>query len=49
MLPNGTVNPGETNSFNHYALESVTDWAVAGKGSASSGLISSSGADTDTP
>ncbi|KAB2571148.1 hypothetical protein DBV05_g10200 [Lasiodiplodia theobromae] len=26
MLPDGTVNPGEMTSFNHYALGSVVDW-----------------------
>lgn len=26
MLPNGTVNPGEMTSFNHYALGAVVDW-----------------------
>ncbi|WAL74673.1 family 78 glycoside hydrolase catalytic domain [Kitasatospora sp. YST-16] len=26
MLPDGTVNPGEMTSFNHYALGSVADW-----------------------
>ncbi len=26
MLPDGTVNPGEMTSFNHYALGAVTDW-----------------------
>jgi alpha-L-rhamnosidase len=26
MLPNGTVNPGEMTSFNHYALGAVADW-----------------------
>ncbi|MER6327314.1 alpha-L-rhamnosidase [Streptomyces coelicoflavus] len=33
MLPDGTVNPGEMTSFNHYALGAVVDWlykAVAG-------------------
>ncbi len=33
MLPDGTVNPGEMTSFNHYALGAVADWlhrAVAG-------------------
>jgi alpha-L-rhamnosidase len=26
MLPDGTVNPGEMTSFNHYAFGSVADW-----------------------
>ncbi len=26
MLPDGTVNPGEMTSFNHYALGAVGDW-----------------------
>ncbi|KUO06058.1 alpha-L-rhamnosidase [Streptomyces caeruleatus] len=26
LLPDGTVNPGEMTSFNHYALGAVTDW-----------------------
>jgi alpha-L-rhamnosidase len=26
LLPDGTVNPGEMNSFNHYALGAVADW-----------------------
>ena len=26
MLPDGTINPGEMTSFNHYALGSVADW-----------------------
>jgi alpha-L-rhamnosidase len=33
MLPDGTINPGEMTSFNHYALGAVADWlhrAVAG-------------------
>ncbi len=33
LLPDGTVNPGEMTSFNHYALGSVADWlhrSVAG-------------------
>lgn len=33
MLPDGSVNPGEMTSFNHYALGAVVDWlhrAVAG-------------------
>jgi alpha-L-rhamnosidase len=33
LLPDGTVNPGEMTSFNHYALGAVADWmhrAVAG-------------------
>lgn len=33
LLPDGTVNPGEMTSFNHYALGAVADWmhrSVAG-------------------
>ena len=26
MLPNGSINPGEMTSFNHYALGAVVDW-----------------------
>ena len=26
MLPDGTINPGEMTSFNHYALAAVVDW-----------------------
>ncbi|WP_226343670.1 family 78 glycoside hydrolase catalytic domain, partial [Agilicoccus flavus] len=26
MLPDGTINPGEMTSFNHYALGTVADW-----------------------
>ena len=26
MLPDGTINPGEMTSFNHYALGAVMDW-----------------------
>ena len=26
MLPDGTMNPGEMTSFNHYALGAVADW-----------------------
>ncbi|KAM5347880.1 hypothetical protein ACJ41O_007704 [Fusarium nematophilum] len=26
LLPNGTVNPGQMTSFNHYAFGSVADW-----------------------
>jgi len=39
MLPDGTINPGEMTSFNHYALGSVADWlhrTVAGLGPADS-------------
>ncbi|MFD0865581.1 family 78 glycoside hydrolase catalytic domain [Tessaracoccus lubricantis] len=37
MLPDGSINPGEMTSFNHYALGSVADWlhrVVAGLGPA---------------
>ncbi|MFL5926709.1 MAG: family 78 glycoside hydrolase catalytic domain [Gaiellaceae bacterium] len=37
MLPDGSLNPGEMTSFNHYALGAVADWlhrAVAGLGPA---------------
>ncbi len=30
MLPDGTVNPGEMTSFNHYALGAVADWLHRG-------------------
>jgi len=26
MLPDGTINPGEMTSFNHYAFGAVADW-----------------------
>ncbi|MFJ9246629.1 family 78 glycoside hydrolase catalytic domain [Streptomyces sp. NPDC101776] len=40
MLPDGTVNPGEMTSFNHYALGAVADWlhrTVAGLAAAAPG------------
>ncbi|WP_102194625.1 alpha-L-rhamnosidase [Microbacterium aurantiacum] len=40
LLPDGTVNPGEMTSFNHYALGAVADWlhrSVAGLATASPG------------
>ncbi|MFI6463518.1 family 78 glycoside hydrolase catalytic domain [Streptomyces sp. NPDC050538] len=40
MLPDGTVNPGEMTSFNHYALGAVADWlhrTVAGLATAEPG------------
>lgn len=40
MLPDGSVNPGEMTSFNHYALGAVADWlhrTVAGLGPADPG------------
>ncbi|MEN9939169.1 MAG: alpha-L-rhamnosidase [Chloroflexota bacterium] len=40
MLPDGSVNPGEMTSFNHYALGAVADWlhrVVAGLASAAPG------------
>ncbi|MGF6823768.1 alpha-L-rhamnosidase [Microbacterium sp. ZKA21] len=40
LLPDGSVNPGEMTSFNHYALGAVADWmhrVVAGLGPASAG------------
>jgi alpha-L-rhamnosidase len=40
MLPDGTVNPGEMTSFNHYALGAVADWlhrVVAGLAPAAPG------------
>ncbi|QKJ20622.1 alpha-L-rhamnosidase [Microbacterium hominis] len=43
MLPDGTINPGEMTSFNHYALGAVADWlhrVVAGLAPASSGYRS---------
>jgi alpha-L-rhamnosidase len=30
MLPDGSVNPGNMTSFNHYALGAVTDWLYRG-------------------
>jgi alpha-L-rhamnosidase len=26
MLPDGSINPGQMTSFNHYALGSIVDW-----------------------
>ncbi|MEH0628404.1 family 78 glycoside hydrolase catalytic domain [Streptomyces stelliscabiei] len=40
MLPDGTVNPGEMTSFNHYALGAVAQWLhtrVAGLGASAPG------------
>ncbi|MCI2237249.1 glycoside hydrolase family 78 protein [Paenibacillus sp. TRM 82003] len=40
MLPDGTVNPGQMTSFNHYALGSIADWVhrtVAGLAPAAPG------------
>jgi alpha-L-rhamnosidase len=40
MLPDGTVNPGQMTSFNHYALGAVADWmhrVVAGLAPAAPG------------
>jgi alpha-L-rhamnosidase len=40
MLPDGTINPGQMTSFNHYALGAVADWlhrAVAGLAPAAPG------------
>ena len=40
MLPDGSINPGEMTSFNHYALGAVTQWLltdVGGLGLAGSG------------
>ncbi|TIH34299.1 glycoside hydrolase family 78 protein [Subtercola vilae] len=40
QLPDGTINPGEMTSFNHYALGAVADWlhrVVAGLAPASPG------------
>ncbi|WP_413354358.1 family 78 glycoside hydrolase catalytic domain [Microbacterium sp. 1P06AB] len=40
LLPDGTVNPGEMTSFNHYALGAVADWlhrTVAGLAPAAPG------------
>jgi alpha-L-rhamnosidase len=40
MLPDGTINPGQMTSFNHYALGAVADWlhrTVAGISPASPG------------
>ena len=30
MLPDGSINPGEMTSFNHYALGAVADWIYQG-------------------
>ncbi|WP_328608324.1 glycoside hydrolase family 78 protein [Amycolatopsis sp. NBC_00345] len=43
MLPDGSVNPGEMTSFNHYALGAVADWlhrTVAGLAPSSPGYRS---------
>ena len=40
MLPDGSINPGEMTSFNHYALGAVADWmhrTIGGIASASPG------------
>ena len=40
MLPDGSINPGEMTSFNHYALGAVADWlhrTVAGLAPAAPG------------
>lgn len=40
MLPDGSINPGEMTSFNHYALGAVADWlhsTVAGLSAAEPG------------
>src|SRR3954447_1438115 len=40
MLPDGSINPGEMTSFNHYALGAVADWLhrrVAGLAAAEPG------------
>ncbi|WP_435173428.1 family 78 glycoside hydrolase catalytic domain [Actinacidiphila sp. bgisy145] len=40
ILPDGTINPGEMTSFNHYALGAVADWmhrTVAGLAAAAPG------------
>jgi alpha-L-rhamnosidase len=40
MLPDGSVNPGDMTSFNHYALGAVVDWlhrSVAGLAPAAPG------------
>jgi alpha-L-rhamnosidase len=43
MLPDGSINPGEMTSFNHYALGAVADWlhrSVAGLAPSSPGYRS---------
>ncbi|GAA2853286.1 alpha-L-rhamnosidase [Actinoplanes cyaneus] len=43
MLPDGTINPGDMTSFNHYALGAVADWlhrTVAGLAPAAAGYRS---------
>jgi alpha-L-rhamnosidase len=37
MLPDGTINPGEMTSFNHYALGAVADWLHRSVGGISPG------------
>jgi alpha-L-rhamnosidase len=40
MLPDGTINPGQMTSFNHYALGAIADWlhrTVAGLAPAAPG------------
>jgi alpha-L-rhamnosidase len=40
MLPDGSINPGEMTSFNHYAFGAVADWlhrSVAGLAAAEPG------------
>ena len=31
LLPDGTINPGQMTSFNHYAFGAVADWAPPGR------------------
>ena len=41
MLPDGSINPGEMTSFNHYAFGAVADWlhrTVAGLAAGGAGL-----------
>ena len=46
MLPDGSINPGEMTSFNHYAYGAVADWlhrTVAGLAPAAPGLPDAAG------
>ena len=52
MLPDGSINPGEMTSFNHYALGAVADWlhrTVAGPGPGGAGLPRAGGAAAARP
>jgi alpha-L-rhamnosidase len=52
MLPDGSINPGEMTSFNHYALGAIADWlhrTVAGLAPAAPGFRRFSVAPAVTP